>query len=220
MVEFSRQQVPGMLWEGGDFILSRSASADHVGSMLVLAPVSERPAPRIIARLEHEYSLRDELDSDWAVRPLALTRREGRPILILEDPGGEPLNRLLGKPMELGRFLRLAIGLATALGKLHQRGLIHKDIKPANILVNSKEDRVWLAGFGIASRLPRERQSSEPPEVIAGTLAYMAPEQTGRMNRSIDSRSDLYSLGVTFYEMLTGTLPFKAADPMEWAHCH
>ena len=86
--------------------------------------------------------------------------------------------------------------------------------------MNVKGGEVWLTGFGIASRLPRERQSPEPPEVIAGTLAYMAPEQTGRMNRSIDSRSDLYSLGVTFYEMLTGALPFKAADPMEWVHCH
>jgi len=220
MAEFSRQQVPGTLWEGGDFILSRSTPADEGTSVLVLAPVAERPAPGIIARLEHEYSLRDELDSDWAVRPLALTRREGRPILILEDPGGEPLNRLLGQPMELSRFLRFAIGLVPALGKLHKRGLIHKDIKPANILVNVEGGGVWLTGFGIASRLPRERQSPEPPEVIAGTLAYMAPEQTGRMNRSIDSRSDLYSLGITFYEMLTGALPFKAADPMEWVHCH
>src|SRR4029077_2903625 len=99
-------------------------------------------------------------------------------------------------------------------------GLIHKDIKPANILVDSASGAVWLTGFGIASRLPRERQSAEPPETIAGTLAYMAPEQTGRMNRSIDSRSDLYSLGVIFYEMLTGALPFKASDPMEWVHCH
>jgi Protein kinase domain len=80
--------------------------------------------------------------------------------------------------------------------------------------------RCWLIGFGIASRLPRERQSVEPPELVAGTLAYMAPEQTGRMNRSIDSRSDLYSLGVTLYEVLTGTLPFTASDPMEWVHCH
>ena len=103
---------------------------------------------------------------------------------------------------------------------MHARGLIHKDIKPANILVDVASGGVWLTGFGIASRLPRERPNPEPPEVIAGTLAYMAPEQTGRMNRSIDSRSDLYSLGVTFYEMLTGTLPFTAADPMEWVHCH
>ena len=141
-------------------------------------------------------------------------------MLILEDPGGQPLDRLLGQPMELTPFLRLAVGLVGALSKLHQRGLIHKDIKPANIFVNSATGAIWLTGFGIATRLPRERQSPEPPEVIAGTLAYMAPEQTGRMNRSIDSRSDLYSLGVTFYEMLTGVLPFQADDPMEWVHCH
>jgi PAS domain S-box-containing protein len=141
-------------------------------------------------------------------------------MLVLDDAGGEPLDRLLGRPMELSRFLRLAVSLAAALGKLHQQGLNHKDIKPANLLVDSASGEVWLTGFGIASRLPRERQSAEPPEMIAGTLAYMAPEQTGRMNRSIDSRSDLYSLGVTFYEMLTGVLPFTASDPMEWVHCH
>ena len=109
--------------------------------------------------------------------------------------------------------------MARTLGQVHQQGLIHKDIKPANVLVDDTGN-AWLTGFGIASRLPRERQSPEPPEFIAGTLAYMAPEQTGRMNRSIDSRSDLYSLGVTFYEMLTGSLPFTASDPMEWVHCH
>jgi serine/threonine protein kinase len=141
-------------------------------------------------------------------------------MLLLQDPGGEPLDRLLGQPMELTRFLRLAVGLAAALGKLHHQGLIHKDIKPANILVDFARGAVWLTGFGIASRLPRERQSVEPPATVAGTLAYMAPEQTGRMNRSIDSRSDLYSLGVMLYEMLTGALPFTASDPMEWVHCH
>ena len=116
--------------------------------------------------------------------------------------------------------MRLAISIAAALGKVHQRGLVHKDIKPANILVNRATGAVRLTGFGIASRLPRERQAPEPPELIAGTLAYMAPEQTGRMNRSIDARSDLYALGVTLYQMLTGALPFTASDPMEWVHCH
>ncbi len=141
-------------------------------------------------------------------------------MLMLEDPGGEPLDRLLGAPLETGRFLNLAIGIASALAKLHQRGLIHKDIKPSHILVDCADGQVRLTGFGIASRLPSERQAPEPPETIAGTLAYMAPEQTGRMNRSIDARSDLYALGVTFYQMLTGTLPFTAGDPMEWVHCH
>jgi serine/threonine protein kinase len=135
---------------------------------------------------------------------------------VLEDPGGVPADRLLGRPPDVSHFLRIAIPLAGALRHVHERGLIHKDIKPANILMDTASGGVWLTGFGIASRLPRERQAPAPPEVIAGTLAYMAPEQTGRMNRSVDSRSDLYALGVTFYELLTGQLPFTAADPMEW----
>ena len=141
-------------------------------------------------------------------------------MLVVEYTGGEPLDRLIGEPMEVGRFLRLAVALTAALGRLHGRGLIHKDIKPANVIVDSAAGHVWLTGFGIASRLPRERQAPEPPEIIAGTLAYMAPEQTGRMNRSVDARSDLYALGVTLYQMVTGVLPFAAADPMELVHCH
>src|SRR5262249_12488237 len=150
-------------------------------------------------RLTHEYELRHEFDGTWAARPLDLVRDTGRTMLVLEDTGGEPLDRLLGALMEVGGFLRLAIGIAAALGKLHQRGIVHKDIKPANILLNKVTGEVRLTGFGIASRVARERQSPHPPETIAGTLAYMAPEQTGRMNRSVDSRSDLYALGVSFY---------------------
>jgi PAS domain S-box-containing protein len=171
----------------------------------------------------HEYSFAAELDPAWAAKPLAITRHEGRTILLLKDPGGQPLDLILerdrGQPLDLTRFLNTAVGLARTLGQVHQQGLIHKDIKPANVLVDDTGN-AWLTGFGIASQLRRERQSPEPPEFIAGTLAYMAPEQTGRMNRSIDSRSDLYSLGVTFYEMLTGSLPFTASDPMEWVHSH
>src|SRR6266446_1227624 len=179
-----------------------------------------QPALATLKKIEHEYSLRDELDSAWAVRSLALSEQRGQTTLVLEDPGGEPLDRFLPGPMQMLQFLRFAVGLATALGGLHKRELIHKDVKPANVLVDPATGQVRLMGFSIASRLPRERQTPQPPEFIAGTLAYMAPEQTGRMNRSTDSRSDLYSLGVTFYQMLTGSLPFTASDPMEWVPCH
>lgn len=219
MLEIPGYTLREALYENGDFVVLRGVrDGDHL-PVLVVAPVSQRPSPGSIGRMEHEYALRDELGPAWAARPRALARHEGRTMLVLEDLGGEPLERLLGRPMDLTRFLRVAISLADALGQVHARGLIHKDLKPANILVDSDTGEARLTGFGLASRLPRERPSPEPPEEIAGTLAYMAPEQTGRMNRSIDSRSDLYSVGVIFYEMLTGVLPCTAADPMEWVHC-
>jgi PAS domain S-box-containing protein len=217
----------GPLRESADFTLFRGRENGNQTRVLAVAPAAGRPSPQDLRRLEHEYSLAAELDSAWAAKPLALTRHDGRTILILDDPGGEPLDRILqrdlvgnlGQPLDLTRFLHIAVGLAKVLGQVHRRGIIHKDIKPANVLVDDS-DNVWLTGFGIASQLPHERQAPAPPEIIAGTLAYMAPEQTGRMNRSIDTRSDLYSLGITLYEMLTGHLPFAAAEPLEWVHCH
>jgi PAS domain S-box-containing protein len=210
-----------VLLEDGERVFCRVGShANADGSVLAVLPAAEHPTPATLNRLAHEYGFKDELNGAWAARPLELIRDGGRTMLVLEDPGGEPLERLLGVPFEMDLFLRLAIDISVAVGRLHRRGLLHKDIKPANIMVNCADRQVRLTGFGIASRVPRERQAPEPPETIAGTLAYMAPEQTGRMNRSIDSRSDLYALGVTFYQMLTGSLPFTAADPMEWVHCH
>src|SRR5215510_6682739 len=192
-----------VLWQDGERVFRRGWQLDNHGkrrAVLMVLPAADHPSRSSLDHLTHEYELKDELDGTWAVRPLDLVRDAGRTMLVLEDADGEPLDRLLGVPMEVGCFLPLAIGIAVALGKLHQRGLVHKDIKPANILVNGATGEVRLTGFGIASRL--------------------APEQTGRMNRSIDSRSDLYALGVTFYQMLTGALPFAASDPMEWVHCH
>src|SRR3981189_786452 len=211
-----------ILWQDGERVFCRGESRanGYRGPVLAVLPAAEHPTPVTLDRLAREYELKDELDGSWAVRPLELVRERGRTMLVLEDTGNEPLHRLLGPPLEVRSFLRLAVAITVALTQVHRRGLVHKDIKPANILVNRPTGEVKLTGFGIASRLPRERQAPAPPESIAGTLAYMAPEQTGRMNRSIDARSDLYALGVTFYQMLTGSLPFAAADPMEWVHCH
>ena len=219
VIDLSRYNLE-TLRKDEELILYRARSKDDGTQVLVLSLVAGYPKPESLTRLEHEYFLREELDPTWAARPITIARDWERTIVLLEDPGGVPLDRLLGQPLDVAFSLRLAIGLSSAIDRLHQHGIVHKNIKPANVLANSVTGQCWLSGFGIASRLPRERQAPEPPEFVAGTLAYMAPEQTGRMNRSIDSRSDLYALGVTLYEMLTGSLPFTASDPMEWVHCH
>ena len=134
----------------------RRSPADAGSSrVLVLSPVAEYPSPKSLKRLDHEYSLRENLDARWTARPRAIARHWDRTVLVLEDPGGVPLVQLLGRPLDLAFSLRLAINLATAISQLHQRGIIHKDIKPANVLANSATGQAWLTGFGIASQLLR-----------------------------------------------------------------
>ena len=162
------------LRKDGEFILYRGRprrqSDATPPTILVLTPAMEHPAPGCLRRMEHEFSFKAELDPAWAVRSLALTQEQGRSFLLLDDPGAEPLDLFLEEPMELGQLLRFAIGLSAALVQLHARGLIHKEIKPANVLVNPSTGQVWLMGFGIASRLPRERQTPEPPEFIMSNI--------------------------------------------------
>jgi serine/threonine protein kinase len=154
-----------VLWEDDERVFCRGeshADGDRTAVLAVLA-AAEHPTPATLDRLAREYGLKDELDGAWAVRPLELVRERGRIMLVLEDTRSEPLDRLLGPPMEVRSFLRLAIAIAAALTQVHRRGLVHKDIKPANILVNRTTGAVKLTGFGIASRLPRERQAPAPP---------------------------------------------------------
>ena len=205
--------------EAGDFLIYRATRTKDGLPVLLKTPSCPGSPPLLARWLEHEYDLARNLDSSRIARPLALERHAGNAALVLERGATRNLASVLGSPMDISAFLRIAIGVTAALAELHRHELVHKDLKPEHILLD-EEDHVWLTGLGIASSLPQERQAPEPPEFIAGTLAYMAPEQTGRMNRSIDLRSDLYSLGVTFYQMLTGVLPFTAGDPMAWVHCH
>jgi predicted ATPase/two-component sensor histidine kinase len=204
----------------GEFALTRSSAVLGAPTVLTLSVIADRAAPRSIDRLKHEYGLRDQLDLAWAAKPRALAVEHGRTVLLLDDPGGELLSHRVGRPWDTRAFLRAAIGIAVAVGRAHAQGLIHKDIKPDHLLVDPRTGAAWLTGFGIASRLTSERQAPDLPDSIAGTLDYMAPEQTGRMNRSVDARSDLYSMGITLYQMLTGELPFTTTDAMELVHCH
>ena len=141
--------------------------------------------------------------------------------LIFPDSGRISLARYLeGRGLRLESFIAIALELAEILGRIHMRHVVHKDVKPSNIIIAPRTLSTQLTDFGIAAVLARETASNRAPDELEGTLSYIAPEQTGRMNRSIDGRSDLYSLGVTFYEMLTGRLPFEAADPADLVHQH
>lgn len=139
----------------------------------------------------------------------------------MEDFGGISLRQFIKEqPQHLEQFLIIALQLTDILHQLHQQRVIHKDIKPANILIHPDTKVLKLIDFSISSLLPRETTEIQNPNVLEGTLAYLSPEQTGRMNRGIDYRSDFYSLGVSFFELLTGKVPFDAQDPMELVHCH
>jgi PAS domain S-box-containing protein len=212
-------QQSSPLREDDAFRLFRSTARAERDSVLIITPSAERPTPASLARLQRAYQLRHEIDPTWGTRPIALvTHDDGRPALLLEDPGGVVLDVLLGQ-LEPSDFLRLAVGIAASVSKLHDAGLVHRDIKPSNILVDVASGRAWLTGLCLASRAPKASAPAEGAD-LSGTLAYMAPEQTGRLNRPVDHRSDLYSLGVTLYQLATGQLPFVASEPLDWIHSH
>jgi len=171
-------------------------------------------------RLENEYRIESSLDTPSAVRPLAFEADPTAPALILEDNGEESLDGLLGVPLDLDQFLRIAIGIAAALAEVHAHGVVHKNIKPESILVQRATGEVKLTDFELSSRLPREQPNALSPRLIEGSLPYMSPEQTGRTSHALDYRTDLYSLGVTLHQLRAGKLPFAAEDPLGWIHCH
>ncbi|MBD2112170.1 MULTISPECIES: hybrid sensor histidine kinase/response regulator [Cyanophyceae] len=182
---------------------------------------AEYPSLEEITRLKHEFSILDGLNSPEIIKALALAPYQNGLALVLEDFGGIALSDYLGQHLlSSEEFLAIALQLTAALAALHQSQIVHKDINPRNILIHPTSGQVKLIDFGIASRLSRENLTASHPTLLEGTLAYLSPEQTGRMNRTIDYRADFYSLGVTFYEMLTGQLPFQANDPLELVHCH
>lgn len=180
---------------------------------------AERLASLALGRLHHEYNLGKTLELPSIARPLALGSWRDQPALVLEGDG-VTLAELLERYRHPENFLPMAIRLASALVELHSHQVIHRDLKPENVLVHPSTNEIRLCGLGLATLLPSERRVSLLPHLVEGSLAYMSPEQTGRLNRALDSRTDLYSLGIIFYQLLTGELPFQADDPAEWIHSH
>ncbi|WP_224365628.1 trifunctional serine/threonine-protein kinase/ATP-binding protein/sensor histidine kinase [Hyalangium versicolor] len=188
--------------------------------VIIKTPMAPSPGPRERERYRREFGILQRLqDVRGVARPYACERIHERPVLLLERVQGEALSEHVGQPFEVSRFLRLALSLASTLAEVHSRNVIHKDIKPSNIILEpSGEAR--LIDFGAATLQRVEHLDAAPSHLIDGTLAYMSPEQTGRMNRAVDYRTDFYSLGVTFYELLTGQRPFQGRDALEWFHAH
>ncbi|MDZ8187974.1 MAG: ATP-binding sensor histidine kinase [Nostoc sp. ChiSLP02] len=179
------------------------------------------PTPSALVRYKQEYEITKNLDLDGVIKVYSLEKYENSLVMILEDFGGESLKSLINhQKLMLPEFLLLAIAITKALGKIHQKNIIHKDINPGNIVINSTTSQIKIIDFGISTVLTHENPTIKNPNVLEGTIAYISPEQTGRMNRAMDYRTDFYSLGVTFYELLTQQLPCNHTDAMELVHCH
>ncbi|MDC0677624.1 AAA family ATPase [Sorangium atrum] len=228
MPESPRYLVVEVLHQGAETILYRARRAEDGRPVVLKVLRRDHASPRALGRLQHELEVARALDSPVVIKAYGIEPFRDQVTLVLEDFGGRSLDQLLDgdgpmramRGMAIERFFPLALRLTDALAELHRHHIIHKDIKPQNLLCNPDTGEVKITDLGIACLLPRESQDLTRDRLIEGTLAYMAPEQTGRMNRWIDERTDLYSLGITFYQTLTGALPFQASDPVGWVHCH
>ncbi len=217
-------QVSEQLYNGSRTLVYRAVR--EIDSLPVVIKLLKNPYPSFseIVQFRNQYTIAKNLNSPSIIQTYSLEPYQNGYVLVMEDFGGISLKNFTKvgtlQAISLQEFLRIAISLCDTLDILYHQRIIHKDIKPANILINPETKQVKLIDFSIASLLPRETQEIQNVNTLEGTLAYISPEQTGRMNRGIDYRSDFYSLGVTFYELLTRQLPFISDDPMELVHCH
>ncbi|MEH2037902.1 trifunctional serine/threonine-protein kinase/ATP-binding protein/sensor histidine kinase [Nostoc sp.] len=229
MVSIPGYHVSKELYNGSRTLVYRANRETDQKSVVIKLMKTAYPSFSELVQFRNQFTIAKNLNLPGIIQTYSLETYQNGYVLVMEDFGGISLkqwqdrgeNRRIGEtPQALIEFLQVAIALCNTLDILIHHRVIHKDIKPANILINPETKEVKLIDFSIASLLPRETQSLMSPCVLEGTLGYLSPEQTGRMNRGIDYRTDFYSLGVTFYELLTGQLPFQSHEPMELVHCH
>ncbi|WP_442940919.1 AAA family ATPase [Nostoc sp.] len=214
-----------ILYESSNSLVYRGIRDDGVGIVVKMLKL-DYPSPQELTRYRQEYKITRSLNLEGVVKAYSQQDYQRTLVILLEDFGGESLEEWMHKrpdifcPMPLSQFLSLAIAITDILGRIHAANIIHKDINPGNIVLNLDTGVVKIIDFGIATQFNRTNPTFKSPHVLEGTLAYLSPEQTGRMNRLLDYRTDFYSLGVTFYELLTGYLPFPTTDILELVHCH
>jgi len=227
MITLPGYQILNTISENQHTIVYRGVTEQDQQPVILKVLKQDYPTPLQLSQYHQEYEITHNLNLAGVVKAYSLEKYQNTLVIIFEDFGGESLRRLLNERIKAGKgvislkkFLSLAIQIADSLGNIHAANIIHKDLNPANILVNSETGELKIIDFGMSTILSEESTSVKNPNVLEGTLAYISPEQTGRMNRSLDYRSDFYSLGVTFYELLTHQLPCQATDVLELVHFH
>jgi len=214
-------QVFEQLYESNHSLIYRGHQENDNHPVILKLLKADYPTPIELTQFRQEYKITSSLNLPGTVRSYTLEKYQNTLILILEDFGGRALKTLIvERQLTLEEFLAIAIKIAEALAEVHTANIIHKDINPSNIVFNPTTGQLKIIDFGISTILSQENPTIQNPDVLEGTLAYLSPEQTGRMNRRLDYRTDFYSLGATFYELLTQQLPFETNDRLELVHCH
>ncbi len=213
-------QITAKVYESANSLVYRALDTDK-RSVILKVLKKDYPSPSELTRYKQEYEITRSLKIPGAVSAYDLLPYENTLAIVLEDFGGQSLDTWLkSQSFTILEFLQIAMQIAETLAEIHSRNIIHKDINPSNIILNLETEQVKIIDFGISSIFTKETPALKNPEVLEGTLAYISPEQTGRMNRSLDYRTDFYSLGATFYKMLTGQTVFESQDALELVHCH
>ncbi|MBD1828398.1 AAA family ATPase [Microcoleus sp. FACHB-61] len=226
MIKVPGIKVLAQIYESANSLVYRGIREKDRKAVILKVLKQDYPTPSELTRYKQEYEITRNLDIDGVVKAYALKPYQRTLVIILEDFGASSLKQLMNGSVgthgiaPLPEFLNIAIRTAEILGIIHAANVIHKDINPANIVFNPETGIIKIIDFGISTQLTSENPTLKNPNVLEGTLVYISPEQTGRMNRSLDYRTDFYSLGVTFYELLTGELPFESTDALELVHCH
>lgn len=209
------------LYESENSIVYRGQRQAEPHQVILKVLKEDYPTASELTRYRQEYEITRSLELEGVIKVFGIESYQRTLAIILEDVEGQSLKACFqGNAIPLAEFLPLAISIVEVLGRIHNQNVIHKDLNPSNIIFNPETHQLRIIDFGISTQLSRETTILKNPRVLEGTLPYIAPEQTGRMNRSLDYRTDFYALGVMFYELLTGQLPFTAQDPLQLVHCH